>query len=86
MQRCLGDSPGYKVSSHRSGRYTRISATRRGVKGFHTHPPKRLAHPRSPIPPFSTLTSRATHANSNATPLHPEHWLLCHMGLYEFEF
>ena len=27
-----------------------------------THPPKRLAHPRSPIPPLSTLTSRATHA------------------------
>ena len=31
----------------------------------HTHPPKRLrlAHPRSPIPPLSTLTSRATHAH-----------------------
>ena len=28
-----------------------------------THPPKRLAHPRSPIPPLSTLTSRATHAH-----------------------
>ena len=27
------------------------------------HPPKRLAHPRSPIPPLSTLTSRATHAH-----------------------
>jgi len=38
----------------------------------HTHPPKRLAHPRSPIPPLSTLTSRATHA-------HPT-------GLYYFEF
>ena len=29
----------------------------------HTHPPKRLVHPRSPIPPLSTLTSRATHAH-----------------------
>ena len=29
----------------------------------HTHPPKRLAHPHSPIPPLSTLTSRATHAH-----------------------
>ena len=29
----------------------------------HTHPPKRLAHPRSPIPPLSTLTSSATHAH-----------------------
>ena len=27
------------------------------------HPPKRLAHPRSPIPPLSALTSRATHAH-----------------------
>ena len=29
----------------------------------HTHPPKRLAHPFSPIPPLPTLTSRATHAH-----------------------
>jgi len=36
---------------------------------FHTHPPKRLAHPRLPIPPLSTLTSRATHAHP--TTLHP---------------
>jgi len=28
----------------------------------HTHSPKRLAHPRSPMPPLSTLTARATHA------------------------
>ena len=46
-----------------------------GKKGFamgpnrlhtHTHPrsaSKRLAHPRSPIPPLSALTSRATHAH-----------------------
>ena len=25
--------------------------------------PKRLAHPRSPVPPLSTLTSRAAHAH-----------------------
>ena len=35
---------------------------------FHTHPPKRLAHPRSPIPSLSTPTSRATHAHP--TSLH----------------
>ena len=29
----------------------------------HTHPSKRLAHPFSPIPSLSTLTSRATHAH-----------------------
>ena len=29
----------------------------------HTQPPRRLAHPRSPIPPLSTLTSRATQAH-----------------------
>jgi len=29
----------------------------------YTHPPKRLAHPRSPMPPLSALTSRATHAH-----------------------
>ena len=29
----------------------------------HTHPPKRLAHPRSPILPLSTLTSHATQAH-----------------------
>ena len=34
----------------------------------HTHPSKRLAHPRSPIPPLSTLTSRAPHFT-------PQHWL-----------
>ena len=32
----------------------------------HTHPAKCLAHPRSPIPPLSTLTSRATHAHPNS--------------------
>ena len=29
----------------------------------YTHPPKRLAYPRLPIPPLSKLTSRATHAH-----------------------
>ena len=28
----------------------------------HTHSPKRLAHPRSPMPSLSALTARATHA------------------------
>ena len=28
----------------------------------HTHPPKRLPHPRSPMPPLSTLAARATRA------------------------
>ena len=33
----------------------------------HTHPPKRLAHPSSPIPSLSTLTSRATHAHPTSS-------------------
>ena len=33
----------------------------------HTQPPKRLAHQRSPIPPLSTLTSRATRAHPTST-------------------
>jgi len=33
----------------------------------HTHPPKRLAHPRSPMHPLSTLTSRATHEHPTST-------------------
>ena len=33
----------------------------------HTHPSRRLAHPRAPMPPLSTLTARATHARQ----LHP---------------
>ena len=40
---------------------------RRACAHNHTHPPKRLAHPRSPMPPLSTLTAHATHAR----PLHP---------------
>ena len=43
----------------------------------HIHPPKRLAHPRSPIPPLSTLTSRAAHAH----PTSPRN-----TGLYLFKF
>jgi len=35
-----------------------------------------LAHDR--IPPLSTLTSR----NTRAPHFTPQHWLLCHMGLY----
>ena len=33
----------------------------------HSHSPKRLAHPRSPMPPLSVLTASATHAH----PLNP---------------
>ena len=46
------------------GPLTPQTQTRPNRLHTHTHPPKRLAHPpRSPIPPFSTLTSRATHAH-----------------------
>ena len=49
----------------------------------HTHLPKRLAHPRSPMPPLSTLTARA---NARA-PTSPRSTGLCSiMGLYLFEF
>ena len=45
------------------GPLTPQTQTRPNRLHTHTHPPKRLAHPRSPMPPLSTLTSRATHAN-----------------------
>ena len=45
------------------GPLTPKTLTRPNRLHTHTHPPKRLAHPRSPIPPLSTLTSRATHAH-----------------------
>jgi len=50
-----------------------------------THSSGRLAPPRPPIPPLSSLTTRAyhTHARAHFTP---QHWILCHMGWYEFEF
>ena len=46
-----------------------------------THSSGRLAPPRPPIPPLSSLTTRAyyTHTRAHFTP---QHWLLCHMGLY----
>ena len=44
------------------------SATRPNRFHTHTHKPKRLAHPRSPMPPLSTLTAQATHAR----PLPPK--------------
>jgi hypothetical protein len=43
------------------------SSTRPNRLHTHTHSPKRLAFPRSPITLLSTLTARATHAR----PLHP---------------
>jgi len=36
--------------------------------------------PRSPIPPLSTLTYLTR--NTRAPHFTPQHWLLCHMGLY----
>ena len=45
------------------GPLTPQTETRPNRLNTHTHPPERLAHPRSPIPPLSTLTSRATHAH-----------------------
>ena len=47
----------------RRGPLTPQTQTRPNRLHTHTHPPKRLAHPRSPIPLLSTLTSRATHAH-----------------------
>ena len=35
--------------------------TRHNRLHTHTHSPRRLAHPRSPMPPLSTLTARAAH-------------------------
>ena len=45
------------------GPLTPQTQTRPNRLHTHTHPPKRLAHPRLPLPPLSTLTSRATHAH-----------------------
>ena len=45
------------------GPLTPQTQTRPNRLHTHTHPPKRLAHPRSLIPPLSTLTSRATRAH-----------------------
>jgi len=55
------------------GPMTPQTQTRPNRLHTHTHPPKRLAHPRSPIPPLSTLTSRATHAH----PTSPRSTGLC---------
>ena len=49
------------------GPLTPQTQTRPNRLHTHTHPPKRLAHPRSPIPPLSTLTSRATHAHPTSS-------------------
>jgi len=49
------------------GPLTPQTQTRPNRLHTHTHPPKRLAHPRSPIPPLSILTSRATHAHPTSS-------------------
>ena len=46
-----------------------------------THPSRRLAPPRPPMPPLSSLTTCACHTHTRAH-FTPQHWLLCHMGLY----
>ena len=38
-------------------------------------------NPRPPIPPLSSLTTRAYHMHVFAH-FTPQHWLLCHMGVY----
>ena len=53
------------------------STTRPNRLHNHTHSPRGLAHPRSPMPPLSTLTARATHA----LPLHPAALASAHMGM-----
>ena len=48
----------------------------------HTHPHRRLAHLRLPSPPPHVLDLMRT----ERTHFYPQHWLLCHMGLYKFKF
>ena len=55
------------------GPLTPQTQTRPNRLHTHTHPPKHLAHPRSPIPPLSTLTSHAAHAH----PTSPRSTGLC---------
>jgi len=62
LLRCTRSSPCGGAPQQR-GPLTPQTITRPNRLHTHTHPPKRLAHPRSPMPPLSTLTSRATHAH-----------------------
>ena len=62
MEHLLGKYVGCDVYIHPAP-WTSQTQTRPNRLHTHTHLPKRLAHPRSPIPPLSTLTSRATHAH-----------------------
>jgi len=54
--------PGSTGAPQQRGPLTPQTQTRPNRLHTHIYPPKRLAHPRSPIPHLSTLTSRATHA------------------------
>ena len=71
VMRCLAHSLGgapqqsHKPSSPQT--HHELFPTRPNRLHTHTHSPKRLAHPRSPVSPLSTLTARATHARQ----LHP---------------
>ena len=52
----------YSRSSRSPWRHHELFPTRPNRLHTHTHSPRRLSHPRSPMPPLSTLTARATHA------------------------
>ena len=58
VMRCLAQSLRGSTTTKRAS----VSTTRPNRLHTHTHSPKRLAHPRSPMPPPSALTARATHA------------------------
>ena len=63
VMRCIAQ-PLRGGAPQQRGPVTPQTQTRPNRLHTHTHPPKRLAHPRSPIPPLSTLTSRATPLSS----------------------
>ena len=71
VMRCIAQPLRGSTTTKRASGSTYTNTNTPNRLHTHTHPPKRLAHPRSPIPPLSTLTSRATHAQDTRTPLHP---------------
>jgi len=68
---CLSSKPKHTQQSHLYQLHQKPDW--RDWTHTHIHPPKRLAHPRSLIPPLSTLTLRATHAH----PTSPRSTGLC---------
>ena len=61
--RCLAKPLRGSITTKKASDFT----TRPNRLHTHAHLPRRLAHPRSSMPPLSTLPARATHA----LPLHP---------------